>query len=113
MIRTSGATSPYRSISPPTAEERQGARPPAVRRATVVTAMGALCQLVAVEARVRPVQIEPLPREGGGPGRQSLCVRLWVPAFAGKREDSIQAGQSLDRLGGATRPCAPAARENA
>src|SRR6478735_10658966 len=51
MIRTSGATSPYRSISPPTAEERHGARPPAVRRATVVTAMGALCQLVALEAR--------------------------------------------------------------
>src|SRR5947209_20327917 len=37
MIRTSGATSVYRSMRPPTAEERQGARPPAVSIATVET----------------------------------------------------------------------------
>src|SRR3990170_6998842 len=51
MIRTPGATSVYRSISPPTAEERQGARPPAVSTATVVTGMRSFCQLVIVAAR--------------------------------------------------------------
>src|SRR5512133_2583146 len=40
MSRTSGATSLYRSMKPPTADERQGASPPAVSIATVRTAMG-------------------------------------------------------------------------
>src|SRR5690348_14352408 len=51
MIRTSGATAVYRSISPPTAEERHGARPPAVSIATVENGMPALCQLAAGGAR--------------------------------------------------------------
>src|SRR5918998_6036707 len=37
MISTSGASAVYRSISPPMAEDRQGATPPAVRRATLAT----------------------------------------------------------------------------
>src|SRR5947207_9997410 len=53
MILTSGATSVYRSIRPPTAEERQGARPPAVSSATVVTGIGPLCQFNAIVARPR------------------------------------------------------------
>ena len=48
MMRTSGATSVYRSIKPPTAEDRQGASPPAVSIATVVTGTSASCQLAAV-----------------------------------------------------------------
>src|SRR5690606_1038650 len=39
MISTSGAISVYRPISPPTADDRQGAKPPAVRRATRRTDM--------------------------------------------------------------------------
>src|SRR5690625_3226490 len=35
MISTSGMSLVYCSTSPPTAEERQGAKPPAVRRATL------------------------------------------------------------------------------
>ncbi len=39
MISTSGASSVYRSIRPPTAEDRQGANPPAVSSATFRTVM--------------------------------------------------------------------------
>src|SRR5690625_7067399 len=42
MISTSGAISVYRSMSPPTAEDRHGANPPAVSSATRRTDMGNL-----------------------------------------------------------------------
>src|SRR5690349_16331277 len=43
MILTSGATCVYRSISPPTADDRHGASPPAVSMATVRTVMVRSC----------------------------------------------------------------------
>src|SRR3954453_708435 len=53
MILTSGATSVYRSIRPATADDRQGASPPAVGMATVFTGIGwAISGLVRLVHRV-------------------------------------------------------------
>src|SRR4051812_36975451 len=59
MIRTSGATWVYRSIRPATADERQGARPPAVSMATVVTGMGKPIRTLVVLVHPMLKQVRP------------------------------------------------------
>src|SRR5215212_12211695 len=69
MISTSGATAVYRSMSPPTADDRQGARPPAVSRATRRTGMATAPDVwLSAAGGFHPSAVWMEPSPGSGPG---------------------------------------------
>src|SRR5664279_1230795 len=76
MISTSGASSVYRSINPPTAADRQGAKPPAVSIATLRRAMG-----------VRPFSTGEPPLGGAAPWYRSAPTGDSKPIQVGVRHD--------------------------
>src|SRR4051794_7815469 len=87
MISTSGATAVYRSISPPRAEDRQGAKPPAVSRATLETMSSILGEVTGASRSVAGLAGTLPKRPALGSAHGSLLRRApGQPAAADHRQ---------------------------